>query len=72
MNKEEFTRLCQEVESGENRFVQNLESLYVGKVVACGDSGLTVEVFGHRFDWNAEHCQQAKSTINPLGPPSNR
>lgn len=71
MDKEEFTGLCHEVETGENMYVQNLESLYAGKVVACGDSGLTVEVFGRRFNWNAEHCRQAESTINPLGPPSN-
>lgn len=72
MDKVEFTGLCQEIKTGENRFVQNLESLYAGKVVACGGSELTVEVFGRRFDWNAEHCRQAEPTINPLGPPSNR
>lgn len=72
MNKEEFTSLCQEVQTGEKRFVQNLESLYAGKVVACGDNGLTVEVFGRRIDWSAEHCRQAESTTNPLGPPTNR
>ena len=71
MNKEEFTNLRQEVKAGENRFVQNLESLYSGKVVACGDIGMTVEVFGRRIDWNAEHCRLADSTINPLGPPTN-
>lgn len=72
MNKEEFTSLCNEVQVGEDRFVQNLDSLYSGKVVACGDSGLTVKVFGRRFDWNAEHCLPVNPTINPLGPPSNR
>ncbi|MGK2904813.1 MAG: hypothetical protein ACSLFH_00475 [Desulfuromonadales bacterium] len=72
MNKDELTSLCQEVETGQNRFVQNLESLYAGKVVACGDNGLTVEVFGRRFDWNAEHCRQAEPTINPLGPSTNK
>ena len=71
MNNEEFTSLCQEVESGGNRFVQNLDSMYAGKVVACGDRVLTVEVFGHHIDWNTEHCRQAESTTNPLGPPSN-
>ncbi len=70
MNKDEFTSLCRQVETGENRFVQNLVSLYAGKVVACGDSGLIVEAFGRIFDWNAEHCRQAETTINPLGPPS--
>ncbi len=71
MNSEEFTSLCRTVESGEKRFVQNIDSLYAGKVVACGDSGLTVEVFGRRIDWNAERCRQVEPTINPLGPPSN-
>ncbi len=71
MNKENFTSLCQEVETGAYRFVQNLKSLYAGKVVACGDSRVTVEVFGRRFDWNVEDCRQSDSTINPLGPSSN-
>ena len=34
MNKEEFNRICKDVDTGENRFVQNLESLYSRKVVA--------------------------------------
>ena len=71
MNREEFTSICREVETGEHKFVQNLESLYSGKVVACGDRGLTVEVFGHRVEWNVELCRLADSRINPLGPPTN-
>ncbi len=70
MRDEELKRLCQEVEAGENRFVQNLQSLYAGKVVACSDAKLTIEAFGHRVVWTAEHCRSVEPTVNPLGPPT--
>jgi hypothetical protein len=71
MRSGEFSSLCREVGAGEDRFVQNLASMYAGKVVACGDGELTVEAFGHRVEWSAEDCRPVERTVNPLGPPTN-
>jgi hypothetical protein len=71
MRSEEFDSLCRDVEAGKERLVQNLDSMYAGKVVACGAGELTVEAFGHRVEWNAEKCRPAERTVNPLGPPTN-
>ena len=71
MRSEEFNRLCRDAGAGEERFVQNLDSLYAGKVVACGADELTVEVFGHRVEWSVEKCRPVEGTANPLGPPTN-
>ncbi len=70
MRNEEFNSLCRKVAAGEERFVQNLDSMYAGKVVACGDGELTVEAFGHRAEWSAGHCRPVDRTVNPLGPPT--
>jgi hypothetical protein len=51
--------------------VQNLDSMYTGKVVACGEDQLIVEAFGHRIEWSAERCRPVERTVNPLGPPTN-
>jgi len=71
MRSEEFSSLCRDVGAGKERLVQNLDSMYTGKVVACGAGELTVEAFGHRVEWSAEKCQPVERTVNPLGPPTN-
>jgi hypothetical protein len=71
MRSEEFNSLCREVEVGKELFVQNLDSMFAGKVVACGDGELTVEAFGHRVEWRADRCRPVEGTVNPLGPPAN-
>jgi hypothetical protein len=71
MRSEEFTGLCRDVGAGKERLVQNLDSMYTGKVVACGEDQLIVEAFGHRIEWSAERCRPVERTVNPLGPPTN-
>jgi hypothetical protein len=71
MRSQEFNSLCRAVETGEERFVQNLDSMYLGKVVACGEDHLIVEAFGHRVEWSDGHCRPVERTVNPLGPPTN-
>lgn len=71
MRREEFEGICRAAQSGEDRFVQNIDLLYTGKVVACGEDRVTVEAFGHRFEWEAERCQPTIGGSNPLGPPTN-
>lgn len=71
MRSQEFNSLCRAVETGEERFVQDLDSMYTGKVVACGEDRLIVEAFGHRVEWSTGRCRPVTPTVNPLGPPTN-
>jgi hypothetical protein len=72
MRHEEFTDICRSAESGEDQRVQNLDLLYVGKVVACDldRDKVRVEAFGNRFDWDADRIRSVKRDISPLGPPT--
>ena len=36
MRQEEFSEICRAVAAGDNVFVQNVDLLYSGRVVACG------------------------------------
>jgi hypothetical protein len=71
MRREEFELLCHAVKNGDEKFVENMMSRYRGKVLACRRDGLTVEAFGHRFDWRPEVCRETRKTADPLGPPTN-
>lgn len=70
MRNEEFAKICRTIETGYNVYVQNLDLLYSGRVVACGADSVKVEAFGHRYDWQAGHCRPINSRVNPLGPPT--
>jgi hypothetical protein len=71
MRGEELERICAAVQAGGEGMVQNLDSLYTGRVVACHEETVTVEAFGRRFDWDAGRCRPVGRGVNPLGPPSN-
>jgi hypothetical protein len=71
MRRDELESLCRAVASGEEKMVQNLDSLYAGRLVACQGDRVTVEAFGRRFEWDAERCRPAGRGVDPLGPPSN-
>ena len=71
MRKDELSALCQRAVAGEEARVENLDLRYGAQVVACHEHYLTVEAFGHRFDWAADHCRAVSGRDDPLGPPSN-
>jgi hypothetical protein len=71
MRREQYESICRGAGAGEEKFVQNLDSLYSGRVVACGEDRLLVEAFGHRYAWDAERCRPVSRNVNPLGPPTN-
>jgi hypothetical protein len=70
MRREELGVLCRAVENGEEKLVQNEDLLYTGRVTACHGGRLTVEAFGHSFDWDAGHCREVGEGVDPLGPPT--
>ncbi|BCR05031.1 hypothetical protein DESUT3_21000 [Desulfuromonas versatilis] len=69
MRNQEFEKLCCQLNEGGTLFVENLDSRYTGRVLACFENALEVEAFGHRFNWPPERCRPA-SGASPLGPPS--
>ncbi|NJC87685.1 MAG: hypothetical protein FIB02_04000 [Desulfuromonas sp.] len=71
MRREELRNLCRAVESGETRLVQNEDLFYTGRVTACHGDQLTVEAFGHSFEWDSGHCREVDERVDSLGPPSN-
>ena len=72
MRNEEFTAICRRAAAGGEAWVQNLDLLYSGRVVACHDDFVTVEAFGVRHDWEGSHCRPVDSRIDALGPPTNQ
>jgi hypothetical protein len=72
MRNEEFSTICRRANTGSEVWVQNLDLLYSGRVVACHDDFVTVEAFGFRRDWGAGDCRPVTSSIDPLGPPTNQ
>ena len=71
MRREELHEICRAVENGDVRLVQHEELLYTGRVTACQGSRLTVEAFGHPFEWHSAVCRKADGRGDPLGPASN-
>jgi len=72
MRQPELENICQAVESGDERLVQNLDLRYVGRALACDRDRMKVrvEAFGHRFVWDADRCREVGSSTARLGPPS--
>lgn len=68
MKGKEFESLCRAVDGGEERFVENEELLYTGRVLACERERVVVEAFGRTFRWPKEICEETSSTENSLGP----
>jgi hypothetical protein len=57
MKANEFDQLCQAIESGEEKFVENVGSHEKGKVLFCSGNRLEVEVNGKRETWALDSCQ---------------
>lgn len=56
MTREEFDKLCAAVKSGQEKFVENLDSHYTGKIVACSTDRVEVDISGQRESWAIENC----------------
>ena len=56
MTEREFKILCNAVRGGEDRFVENRDSHYSGKIVACGADRFEVEISGRRESWPMGSC----------------
>ena len=59
MDSKEFDNLCMALDSGEEKFVENLGSHEVGKVLFCSGNRLEVEIGQRRETWASEFCKEA-------------
>lgn len=58
MNREEFISLCNAVRAGKEKNVENLETRYTGKIVACSADRFEVDVAGRRESWAMGKCEE--------------
>jgi hypothetical protein len=60
MEEKEFQNFCQALESGEEKYVENLGSHETAKVIFCSGNRLEVEVGGKRETWSSEYCKEVQ------------
>lgn len=60
MDEKEMGDFCRAVESGETRYVENVGSHEVGRVLFCSGNRLEVEVGVNRETWGIEYCREAE------------
>ncbi len=68
MRRETFVNYCQAVTHGSERYVRNLTSKELGKVVWCEGDRFEVEVNDHREVWFCEDCEE--EMVEPVPRPS--
>lgn len=64
MKQREFEALCQAVKAGEERYLEHLETHHAGKVVACGNDRVEIDIYGKRESWTAEECKEFRPDAN--------
>lgn len=58
MEEREFEQLCQAIEAGDEKFVENIGSHEKAKVLFCSGNRLEVEVDGKRETWAVDSCRK--------------
>ncbi len=58
MKRDQFEGICRAVKSGEEKFLENLETRYTGRIVSCGEERFEVDVSGKRESWSMEQCME--------------
>lgn len=58
MKANEYEALCHAVESGEEKYLENLENRHAGKAVACKGEEVEIDIFGKRETWRIEQCSE--------------
>jgi hypothetical protein len=58
MNRPEYEALCHGVETGSERYVIDMLTRHVGKVLACEGNHFTVETGDHHESWPRQSCRE--------------
>jgi hypothetical protein len=60
MKRLAYEKICDAARSSVERFVENLESREVGRIVSCKLDEFEVDVYGRRDLWPKEVCEEKK------------
>lgn len=58
MTTEEFKAICAAALAGEEKFVENLDTHYTGRIVSCSTDRLEVDIVGRRESWAMARCEE--------------
>lgn len=61
MEASQVDQICQAINAGETKYVENLGSHEVGRVRFCSGSRLEVEIGDKWETWGIEYCQEAQN-----------
>jgi hypothetical protein len=57
MRRNDYEKVCSAVDAGIDRFVENMETGEIGRIVACKRDRLQVDIFGRSDEWEKEGCE---------------
>lgn len=60
MEERQLEEFCRAIDAGETKFVENVGSHEIGRVLFCSGKRLEVEVGEKRETWGIEYCQEAQ------------
>jgi len=58
MNREALINVCQAVTHGSERYVKNRGTGRAGRVIACSQTGVEVQVEAEKENWDIEECEE--------------
>jgi hypothetical protein len=64
MNENEKTTICQAAESGEEKFLEHLETHHAGKLVRWDEKEAEVDIYGKHETWPWEKCKEFRPDAN--------
>lgn len=54
----DFNKICQAVEAGEERYLENVVTRHAGKVLACHGEEVEIDIFGKHETWPCKECEE--------------
>jgi hypothetical protein len=57
MRRNDYEKVCSAVDAGIDRFVENVETGEIGRIVACKRDRLQVDVYGRPDEWEIKGCE---------------
>ena len=57
MRRNDYEKVCSAVDAGIDRFVENVETGEIGRIVACKRDRLQVDIYGRSENWEKENCE---------------
>ena len=64
MRRDLYGDLCQALEAGAEKYVENIHTHETGKVLDCKEDWLEVEVRGKHKSWPSEICAETRTSTS--------